>query len=102
MVWEISRNAAANRVRRGGSWINDARNVRAAYRNHIHPTNRNDNVGFRCVRAQFQPGWVGYEQADFPGVRQNDAARRNSMVAGVLVGGRSRPNARWRFSGARR
>jgi hypothetical protein len=100
MVWEVSRNAAANRVRRGGSWNNHARNVRAACRNDIHPTNRNDNVGFRCVRAQFQPGWVGYEQADFPGVWAKGSARQNSMVAGVLVGGRSRPNARWRFYGA--
>ena len=39
------------RVIRGGSWINDARNVRAAYRNHDHPSNRNDNRGFRLARA---------------------------------------------------
>lgn len=42
----------ANRVIRGGSWINDARNVRAAYRNWNHPGNRNDNLGVRLSRAQ--------------------------------------------------
>ena len=37
----------SNRVYRGGSWINDARNVRAAYRNWNEPGIRNDNLGFR-------------------------------------------------------
>lgn len=43
-----------NRVIRGGSWINDARNVRAAYRNANPPGDRNDNLGLRLVRAQGQ------------------------------------------------
>jgi hypothetical protein len=34
---------------RGGSWNNPADNARAAYRNNRHPTNRNNNVGFRVV-----------------------------------------------------
>lgn len=85
MAWEISRKAAANRVMRGGSWNNHARNVRFAYRNHIDPANRNDNVGFRCVRAQLQSGWIGYEQADFPGVQGVSQVRQNTNVAGVLV-----------------
>lgn len=38
----------ADRVIRGGSWNNHARNVRAAYRNWNHPEDRNDNLGFRC------------------------------------------------------
>jgi hypothetical protein len=100
MTWEISRKAAANRVMRGGSWNNHARNVRAAYRNDIHPTNRNDNVGFRCVRAQLQSGWIGYEQADFPGVQGVSRVRQNTNVADVLVGlSSSFPNARRRFLG---
>ena len=41
-----------NRVIRGGSWNDPAQNCRAAYRNHNHPSNRNDNLGFRFVRAQ--------------------------------------------------
>ena len=35
------------RVLRGGSWINNPDNARAANRNRNHPDNRNDNVGFR-------------------------------------------------------
>ena len=41
-----------NRVLRGGSWINDGRNVRSAQRNANDPGNRNDNIGFRLARAQ--------------------------------------------------
>jgi hypothetical protein len=37
----------ARRVVRGGSWNNDQANARAAYRNNIHPDNRNNNVGVR-------------------------------------------------------
>jgi len=44
-------------------WINDARNVRAAYRNHNDPANRNDNLGFRCARAHERIGWSAPEQA---------------------------------------
>jgi hypothetical protein len=42
----------ANRVVRGGSWNNPARNLRAANRDRIHPSNRNDNLGFRLARAR--------------------------------------------------
>ncbi len=38
-----------NRVLRGGSWINNGRNCRSAYRNNQDPDNRNDNNGFRLV-----------------------------------------------------
>jgi hypothetical protein len=36
-------------VLRGGSWNNNRRNVRCAYRNRNNPNNRNNNVGFRVV-----------------------------------------------------
>ena len=36
----------ANRVLRGGSWNNDARNVRCAHRNDNHPGNRNTTWAF--------------------------------------------------------
>ena len=42
----------AFRVLRGGSWYNDARYVRAAYRDAIPPDDRSDLIGFRCVRVQ--------------------------------------------------
>lgn len=44
------------RVNRGGSWNDDARNVRAAYRNAHHPDNRNDDLGFRLAQAQEHAG----------------------------------------------
>ncbi|MCO6456700.1 MAG: hypothetical protein J5I93_15485 [Pirellulaceae bacterium] len=37
---------------RGGSWINDGRNCRSAYRNANEPGNRNDNLGFRVCLAR--------------------------------------------------
>lgn len=46
-----------NRVIRGGSWNDLARNVRAAYRNANPPGNRNSNLGLRLARAQRQVGW---------------------------------------------
>jgi hypothetical protein len=36
---------------RGGSWNNNATNLRSAYRNNNTPDNRNNNIGFRCVWA---------------------------------------------------
>jgi formylglycine-generating enzyme required for sulfatase activity len=44
---ECQRNGD-KRVVRGGSYWNNARNCRVANRNN-HPTNRNDNIGFRVV-----------------------------------------------------
>ncbi len=45
----------SNRVIRGGSWNNDARNVRCAYRNRNDPANRNNNVGFRLAQHNLLP-----------------------------------------------
>lgn len=39
-----------NRVLRGGSWNNNGRNLRSAYRNGNEPDNRNDNIGFRLAQ----------------------------------------------------
>ena len=38
------------RVLRGGSFNNDTRNLRVSNRNRNEPDNRNNNIGFRCVR----------------------------------------------------
>ncbi|MGH7492722.1 MAG: SUMF1/EgtB/PvdO family nonheme iron enzyme [bacterium] len=46
----------ANRVYRGGSWNDNARNVRAANRNNWHPGDGNSNLGFRCARAHPRTG----------------------------------------------
>ena len=40
-----------NRVNRGGSWNNNARNVRAANRDRNRPSNRNANIGFRLASS---------------------------------------------------
>ncbi|WP_330911085.1 SUMF1/EgtB/PvdO family nonheme iron enzyme [Nostoc sp. UHCC 0870] len=34
---------------RGGSWNNNPRNCRCAYRNRNEPDNRNNNIGLRVV-----------------------------------------------------
>jgi hypothetical protein len=39
------------RVLRGGSWNNKPNNVRCANRNNNNPTNRNNNIGFRCAKT---------------------------------------------------
>jgi len=40
------------RVLRGGSWINNQNNCRAANRNRNNPNNRNNNIGFRlCLSS---------------------------------------------------
>ncbi|NJM47317.1 MAG: SUMF1/EgtB/PvdO family nonheme iron enzyme [Alkalinema sp. RU_4_3] len=39
----------AKELLRGGSWNNNPRNCRSAYRNHNSPDNRNNNLGFRVV-----------------------------------------------------
>jgi hypothetical protein len=36
-------------VLRGGSFNNNAHNVRSAYRNDNNPDNRNNNIGFRVA-----------------------------------------------------
>ncbi len=43
----------AERVVRGGSWVNDARYERAAFRGQFHPDKRGDLLGFRCARVRW-------------------------------------------------
>ncbi|MBI4871803.1 MAG: SUMF1/EgtB/PvdO family nonheme iron enzyme [Candidatus Riflebacteria bacterium] len=47
---EAHRERGNGRLIRGGSWNNNANNLRAAYRNNNTPTNRNNNIGFRAGR----------------------------------------------------
>ena len=44
----------SNRVNRGGSWNNNARNTRVSNRNNDNPGNRNNNLGFRLARSSKQ------------------------------------------------
>jgi formylglycine-generating enzyme required for sulfatase activity len=45
--------ALVRRVLRGGSWNNNARNVRAANRNNNDTANRNNNIGFRLAKTLY-------------------------------------------------
>lgn len=47
--YESARAGGANPVLRGGSWNNNATNLRSANRNHNTPNDRNNNIGFRVV-----------------------------------------------------
>ena len=67
----------SNRVYRGGSWNSNARNVRAAYRNHNSPSNRWNNLGFRLARAQTRAGVPAPDPAATP------YARKVSWYAGI-------------------
>ena len=46
-----------NRVLRGGSWIDNGRDLRSANRNGNEPDNRNHNMGFRLAGALLAGGW---------------------------------------------
>lgn len=48
---------AKKAVCRGGSWINNGRNLRSAYRNNDRIDIIDDNNGFRLARAHFAAGW---------------------------------------------
>jgi formylglycine-generating enzyme required for sulfatase activity len=43
-------------VKRGGSFNNNADNLRAANRNNNTPANRNNNLGVRCA-STVDPPW---------------------------------------------
>ncbi len=48
---------AIKAVCRGGSWNNNGRNLRSAYRNNDRIDIIDDNNGFRLARALFVTGW---------------------------------------------
>ncbi|WP_150526764.1 formylglycine-generating enzyme family protein [Roseibium sediminis] len=50
------REGREDRVIRGGSWYDLARDVRAAYRNGFEPSYRYDDLGFRCAGGRVEPG----------------------------------------------
>ena len=78
---------AENRVNRGGSWNNDARNCRSAYRNNAHPGNRNNNLGFR-VSSSLQSG----QKAGVQGLRPSARVLTNlSKPASLPLSERMRP-----------
>jgi serine/threonine-protein kinase len=85
-VWEwTSSDYDANaKVLRGGAFVNDARALLAAYRNRNHPDNRNNNIGFRCVRdvergGEISPQAGAGKVTANPGVRLHFRAARRTQ-----------------------
>ena len=76
-----SRAYYARRVVRGGSYWNNARNCRSAYRNTNEPGNRNRNLGFRLAAAHPPEGLA----AD-PAFEASGFAPARSWPLRVLVG----------------
>ncbi|GHT84316.1 hypothetical protein FACS18947_1600 [Bacteroidia bacterium] len=57
----------SNRVNRGGSWNNNAQNVRVPNRNNNSPGNRNNNLGFRLASStkqqiDFEPVFTSFPE----------------------------------------
>ncbi|MCH9698787.1 MAG: hypothetical protein K0U68_11850 [Gammaproteobacteria bacterium] len=56
---------------RGGSWNNNARRARSAYRNRRNPGERNNNQGFRFAAAQTSVD-TWFDQINILSVSGND------------------------------
>ncbi|MCM0604469.1 MAG: SUMF1/EgtB/PvdO family nonheme iron enzyme [Xanthomonadaceae bacterium] len=58
----MTRLSGSNRVIRGGSWNNNAQNLRSANRNNNTPDNRWNNVGFRLLSTlQSYARWTKFK-----------------------------------------
>ncbi len=81
-----------NRVLRGGSWNNDGRNLRSAYRNNNTPDKRNHNVGLRLAEALGAGGAINQRRRPvrqvFPGGRTRGPRRASRHFAQSLPLGR--------------
>jgi hypothetical protein len=88
------------KVLRGGAWNNNARNVRAAYRNANDPDNRNNNVGFRCARTH---AWVGRPTSEQELIRVIALAIPKRKGRGCVSshGGENPPRCRFLAKGRR-
>ena len=71
----------AERVLRGGSWIDDARSVRAASRFAFVPSDRNAYIGFRCALVQAGAEPVTRSPGSQAERRLDDAEQGDARVA---------------------
>lgn len=55
----VPTESGSNRVNRGGSWNNNARNCRSSNRNNNTPDNRNNNLGLRLAASQLRTNMSG-------------------------------------------
>ncbi|MBL8216196.1 MAG: SUMF1/EgtB/PvdO family nonheme iron enzyme [Bryobacterales bacterium] len=92
------------RVLRGGSWINNQSNARAGYRNHNHPHNRNNNIGFRVgVLFPHPPSVLHHaglsRRLRLPGMRRSIAGWRGPVLSArrLFSGGGRIPQPGTRF-----
>ena len=96
--------SGSNRVQRGGSWNNNARNCRSANRNNNNPSNRNNNNGLRlccsaapqdsenravpgAIRSVPPRGGAAKSEARPPLVRRMDV--RGKAAGGPVLGARA-------------
>jgi len=109
-VWEWCENwhDADEKYRglRGGSWINnDPANLSCAYRNHNHPGNRNNNLGFRCVvglGAAVRKVSTGFGQTRRGERPCAASAKRDHLtLASVPPGGKRRGGRPWPVTAVR-
>ena len=63
-AWEEGRDTDTDRVLRGGSWSDNTRNMRAAFRYRVHPVGHYVNVGFRCAQVRGEPSQEGVSSAE--------------------------------------
>ena len=73
-----------HRVLRGGSWINNGRNTRSAYRNRNTPDNRNNNTGFRLALAHTHVDSL-FDPIIIPSIGFDNNGKKQ-MPFGMLVG----------------
>lgn len=70
----------SNRVKRGGSWNNNASNCRSANRNNNDPENTNNNLGFRPLAQQPVDSAAEQEGIPFPFRRDEKCTARPGLV----------------------
>jgi len=84
--------SGSNRVKRGGSWNNNANNCRSANRNNNNPNNRNNNIGFRAASTVPQGQAGSHPEMPVPGgcrdehVSLRAVSSASERRAGVFLG----------------